>query len=140
MSNLAVCLDASIVVDRLLRPRDPYLGRYWNEWKAEGRPLIAPQLLYYEVTNVIYQKLKTSQITLEETQKILRLLMVLPIHLSTQANLHERALRLANELQLDATYDAHYLALAWLEGAELYTRDARFVRRAQQKYELVQLV
>lgn len=140
MSSFSVCIDASLVIDRVLRPRDTRLGEYWHEWKAARRLLIAPQLLYYEATNVFYQKLKVAELTEGEAKKALRLMLTLPILLFTEKSLHQQALKMAQELGLSATYDAHYLALAWQEGAELFTRDVRFARAAQKKYDWVRLV
>jgi predicted nucleic acid-binding protein len=140
MSNSAVCIDTSVVVDRLLHPRDAKLGRLWHDWKMHSRLLIAPQLLYYETTNVIYQKLRSGYIIGDEVRKLLRLLLALPIQTFNQISLHEEALLIAKELDLGATYDAHYLALALHEGAEFFTRDARFARAAQKQYDWVQLI
>ncbi len=139
MSNSAICIDASVVVDRIFRPQDARLGRSWYAWKSAARPLIAPQLLTYEVTNVIYQRLKAGDIIVTEARKAMRITLLLPIRLFAPAELHEKAIEMARDLTLGATYDAHYLALAWQEGAEFYTRDARLARAAQ-KYDWVRLL
>lgn len=141
MSNLpAVCIDASIVADRILQRRDVRLGQYWHEWKTARRALIAPSLLYYEVTNVFYQKLKKGEITDSEVRKALSLVAGLSIKLYEETGLHEKAVQIAHESGLAATYDAHYLALAWQEGAEFYTRDARFARAVQGSFGFVRLI
>lgn len=140
MSNSVVCIDASVVIDRLLRPHDAKLGRHWHEWKMKSRLLIAPQLLYYEATNVIYQKLRSGDIVENEVRKLFRLLLALPVQTINPANLHEEALLIAKELELGATYDAYYLALAVHEGAELVTRDARLARAARKRYDWIQLI
>jgi predicted nucleic acid-binding protein len=140
MSSFSVCVDASIVVDRILQPRDMRLGQHWHEWKLAKRPLIAPQLIYYEATNVFYQKYKVGEITESEVKKAVRLLLSLSVQLFVDTSLHERAIQMAHEFGLGATYDAHYLALAWQQGAVLYTRDARFARAVQAKYDWIQLV
>ncbi len=49
------------------------------------------------------------------------------------AKLHLVAFEFAGRLGLEAVYDAHYLALAELSSAELWTTDERLVNRALNK-------
>jgi predicted nucleic acid-binding protein len=140
MSTWPVCVDASIIVDRLLRRQDEALNRQWREWQRSRTRLLAPRLLYYEVTNVIHQRTVAGEITVEESQKTIRALLAQPIELFNDADLHLSALALARELSLSATYDAHYLALAYKTDAELWTRDRSLARAAQQKYAWVHLL
>lgn len=48
------------------------------------------------------------------------------IEVRESPQIHLRALELAQELQMPAVYDTHYLALADIMGCELWTADERF--------------
>ncbi len=90
-----------------------------------GVRLVAPTLLYYEVTNSLYRYLKAGIFTLDTVEKTLRAAMALPVELVGEAHFHQRAKDLAAKYNLPATYDAHYLALAEHLDVELWTADAR---------------
>ena len=89
--------------------------------------IVAPTLLYYEVTNGLYRYQKASALPLEVVEKALAAALALPIELVSNKELHARAKDAAAMYNLSATYDAHYLALAqWLE-VDLWTADMRLV-------------
>jgi len=54
--------------------------------------------------------------------------------------MHRRALQLAQELNLSAAYDAHYLALAEQFGAEFWTADQRLANNVSSRLPWVHLV
>jgi len=53
---------------------------------------------------------------------------------------HFQALALADALDLAATYDAHYLALAEHLGCELWTDDQRLMRRVASSLPFVRWI
>lgn len=131
MLNSPICVDASVVI-RLVqstRPESPVVA-LWREWRRLGRPLVAPTLLYYEVSNSLHRYAGRGEMTREEAHKALDLALRLRLTLFGDAELHRRALDWAGRLNLPASYDAHYLALAELFGAELWTDDRRLVHVA----------
>jgi predicted nucleic acid-binding protein len=140
MNDSLVCVDASIVVDRILGFDEPQLWAQWDVWIKSGAQLIAPRLIYYETTNAIYQIGKKSQLSPEAMAEAIQMLLTLPIKLFADLFLHSIAFALARELAFGATYDAHYLALAKQSDCEFWTRDARLARAAQQKYDWVRLL
>jgi predicted nucleic acid-binding protein len=140
MNTSLVCVDASIVVDRLIQLDDPQLATLWDEWIKTKIILVAPLLIRYEVVNVLYQVNKKSQLSRETTDEAIRALNRLPMQLYSDAELHNRAFTMAKELALGATYDAHYLALASSLDCEFWTRDAKLARAAQVKYKWVRLL
>jgi predicted nucleic acid-binding protein len=67
----------------------------------------------------------------EEGAEALEAALALDIALYGDADLHRRALELAQRFSLPATHDAHYLALAERLGAEFWTADRRLTRAVQ---------
>lgn len=127
-NSSTVCVDASIVIQRVVSNAAEDL---WETWTQSGVRLIAPTLLYYEVTNGLYRYLKAGIFSLETVEKTLRAAMALPIELVGEADLHQRAKDLAAKYNLPAAYDAHYLALAEPLEVELWTADARLFNAVQ---------
>lgn len=128
MSNSStVCVDASVVLRRALQPDDDIIKRLWQSWVDDDVRLVAPTLLFYEVTNGLYRQQRNKVLSPETIEKALELALDLPINLVNEANLHLRAREIAVKYNLPATYDAHYLALAeWME-AEFWTADMKLV-------------
>ena len=65
---------------------------------------------------------------------------LLPIRLYADSDLHRDAHRFATELNLPATYDAHYLATAALNDATFWTSDKRLVSLVRGKLDWVRYV
>jgi predicted nucleic acid-binding protein len=122
-SVTAGCIDASLVV-RLL-DADPAVVTVWERLVQSDGDLIAPSLLHYEVANALHQQQRTGRITAETAYDGLRRVLYLPIELHGDARLHSRALEIAHEHQMQATYDAHYVALAERFRVPLWTCDRR---------------
>ena len=136
MSNSeTVCIDASIVLRYVLMPDDAPIKTVWQTWVKDEINLVAPSLLFYEVTNGLYQQQRNKYLSPETIWKTLELSLDLPITLVNEKNLHLRAREIAMQYNLPATYDAHYLALAEWMDIELWTADMRLVK-AVQSFEL----
>ena len=127
-NSSTVCVDARIVVQHVVSDAAEDL---WEAWAQSSVRLIAPTLLYYEVTNGLYRYLKAGIFSLETVEKTLRAALALPIDLIGEADLHQRAKDLAAKYNLPAAYDAHYLALAERFNVELWTADARLFNAVQ---------
>ncbi len=129
MSNSeTVCIDASIVLRHVLMPDDAPIKKIWQSWVSNGINLVAPSLLFYEVTNGLYQQERNKYLSPETIWKSLEYSLDLPITLVNEKNLHMRAREIAIQYNLPATYDAHYLALAEWMDIELWTADMRLVK------------
>jgi predicted nucleic acid-binding protein len=116
-------VDASLII-RVLDADSAALP-VWARLVEAGGDLIAPSLLHYEVANALHQQQQSGMITAETAQDGLWRVMNLPIELHGDARLHSRALKIAHERRLPATYDAHYVALAERFGVPLWTCDRR---------------
>lgn len=136
-----VCVDASVVVC-LVTGGDgaEEIARLWAEWSQAGKHIGAPALLAYEVTNALWRYVHAGELATDEAQAALDAALGLGIVLHTDAGLHRRAMDLAGQAGLSATYDAHYIALAEAFDAELWTTDARLVKRMDGRAVQLRLV
>jgi predicted nucleic acid-binding protein len=109
-------------------PDDAPIKKVWQAWVKNETNLVAPSLLFYEVTNGLYQQQRNKYLSPETIWKTLELSLDLPITLVNEKNLHLRAREIAMQYDLPATYDAHYLALAEWMDIELWTADRRLIK------------
>lgn len=128
MSNsTTVCVDASVILRYVLQPENESIQNVWQSWIADEVSLVAPSLLFYEVTNALYQQQRNKVLSPETIWETLELSLDLPITLVNEKNLHLKAREIAMRFNLPATYDAHYLALAEWMDVDLWTADIRLV-------------
>ena len=123
-----VVVDTSIAIKWVLQESDSDIAETMLiEWSSNGVVILAPALLTYEVTNALYKKARKGEITFETAKEALTkvLLSGVALNFSQDTNLGRRAIELARQFGLTATYDAHYLALSEREGCELWTADKR---------------
>ena len=131
-----VCVDASVVLKRILVPDDEPVKKQWLSWDSQQVQIVAPTLLYYEVTNGLYRQQKNGLLSPEIVRDSLELALSMPIQLINEIGLHQRAREIATKYKLPATYDAHYLALADGMGIEFWTADLRLLNTVKP-YKLV---
>ena len=120
-----LCLDASFLVNVLMGALEEEHTGLWEEWQTAERPMIAPLLLRYEVTNAFHRMRWQARADEVQVQSALRALLQMPIRYIDDDLLPLEALAVARGFQLSATYDAHYVALAARYGADLWTSDRR---------------
>ena len=125
MSSRAVCVDASLVGRLVADPADGVSRRLWEEWDSARRDIVAPGLLFYEVSNVLYRYARAGWIGKEAARLALSAALALPIRLIHAAEVHTRALEIAHRFSLPAAYDAHYLAVAEMLSGEFWTGDLK---------------
>ena len=140
MSDSSLCVDASLVIRLIADPRDTAVSRLWDQWDEDGRPIAAPTLLFYEVSNALHRYRRAGMMSDAAVRLALQAALALPVQLYGEAELHGRALDLAERLGLPAAYDAHYLALAEWLGAQYWTADVRLGRAVQGALPWVHVV
>ncbi len=140
MSSSCLCVDANLVVRLVADPADESVQQLWEQWDAEGRQLAAPTLVTCEVTNALYRYQKLGLMSASSVRLALKAALALPLKLHGEADLHWRAVELAERFSLPAAYDAHYLALGAQLGGEFWTADAKLARAVQAKLPWVRLV
>jgi predicted nucleic acid-binding protein len=134
-----ICVDASVVVRLVAHPSDVVVRELWDAWDREARVLIAPTLLYYEVSNALYQYLRHGLMSVESARMALRAALALPVQMHGEPAVHADAVAMAERHKLTATYDAHYLVLAAQMGAEFWTLDHRLVEAVSDRLPWVRL-
>jgi len=138
---VAICVDASFIIRLVTQPPENSLYLLlWEQWLASDREIIAPALLPYEVSNGLYKYVVTKMTTLEESVQLLQEALTLPITLHYQTSLCQKGHSLADRLNLSASYDAHYLALAEHFNAEFWTCDRRLFNAVRSRLSWVNLV
>jgi predicted nucleic acid-binding protein len=100
----------------------------WRSWADEGRELVAPTLLRYEITNALHRMARQQLLRPDTAREALQAALALPIRPVETPDLLVRAFTLAQDLALPAASDAHYLAVAESCQGELWTADTRLAR------------
>jgi predicted nucleic acid-binding protein len=135
------CVDASLVVSLVLRSAvGVQAAELWRRWAAEGRTIVAPSLLYYEVCNALHRYVVSGEVAPDDAADALDAVLDLPIAVEPDADLHREALAAARRFGLPAAYDAHYLAVAERWRADLWTVDRRLHERMRSQVTWVHRV
>jgi predicted nucleic acid-binding protein len=93
---------------------------------ASREPIVAPPLLPSEMMNLLRQRAGT--LTLPQAQALLSQFPAVPISLRFPRRMYRRVLELADQYDLPAVYDAHYVALSELLGATFWTANELLLR------------
>lgn len=142
MSDVVV-VDANLALKWVLIEEDSTQSmRLLEKWTNEGKEVIAPALFAYEVTNILHRQAVTGKLTHDEALQGLSKLFSLGIVLkfSFYDEMSKQAINYAHRFHLPATYDAHYLALAFREGCEFWTADTRLWNVVQSELTWVHLL
>jgi predicted nucleic acid-binding protein len=126
---MTIALDASAAIAVLSTPEG--FGVLAHEH------LIAPALLWSEVTSVLHRAVIRSQVSAVFGREALERLLTSSVEQRAPATLVANAWAIADALGWSKTYDAEYISLARLEGCVLVTADAR-QRRAAGRFVEVQ--
>lgn len=140
-TSFTICIDSNFIVRLLVGYYEEtiYL-EMWNKWCNANTKIVAPDLINYEVTNVLWRLNKTNQINYTQAQIALTESFNLGIELYSNSELHQDALAIAEKFQLSAAYDVHYLALAEKMQIDFYTCDKKLFNSVQQNFPRIKLV
>jgi predicted nucleic acid-binding protein len=93
---------------------------------SRGDLLLAPDLLYAEIGNVVWKRLGRGELDLSKTDAILDELLAAPVKVFPIARIMRETVRIAHRYRR-TFYDASYLALAIQESCALITADLRLL-------------
>ncbi len=104
-----------------------------GKWFENKVTISVPSLWLVETTSIVHKLVRRHQITSDEAEAVLSILLDLPIKVIPEdADFCRRAYAWASTLGQFSAYDGFYLALADRLQAELYTSDKRLFNRCQQ--------
>jgi predicted nucleic acid-binding protein len=77
-----VCIDASFLLRLLtVQESNSIYEKLWNQWQENGTELVAPTLIFYEITNGLYRYIRAEELTENEGENLLELALSFPINL-----------------------------------------------------------
>ena len=134
-----ICVDSSAAVKWIVHEdRSEQTLALYHPTVLADEPIYAPPLLPIEVTNVLYQRLRSRDgPSRDEVAALLTKFLAFPIVLHNPAGLHQKALALAAAHGLPAAYDAHYLAVAESLGCVFWTDDQWLLRASAGRLPFV---
>lgn len=94
-------------------------------WLDRGCELLAPDLIFAELGNIVWKKIGRRELDDEEGRAVLRGVRSVPFTVHPARDLLPLAFEIALGLRRTA-YDSMYLALAVTEGSVFVTADRRF--------------
>lgn len=118
----AVVVDASVAVKWFFPEPHAQAAR---QVLSGRRTLLAPELIWAEVANVLWKRVQREELTPEAAQQILQDFKRFPLHTYPIKTLLEPAWRLAVERRI-SVHDGLYLALAVSRECKLVTADRPF--------------
>ena len=127
---MSVVIDASIIIAAVIPSEVSHLvaNQALTVWSSAGTTLIAPPLLYAEVTAVLRKLSSTGRLTQMQAEQLLETICALPIEIIHDIAVYETALKLAHRHNLVRAYDTQYLAVAEQVNGTFWTADRRFVQ------------
>ena len=128
MNRSCIVVDTSVAIKWAVKEEDsPIALALLSEWTNKELIILAPGLLSYETTNVLHQRVRKGRLSSGEAQEALREIIfnLITFDFTYTPDLCTRAIQLAQQFGLPATYDAQYLALAESKACEFWTADSR---------------
>jgi len=106
---------------------------------SRAHELLAPTLWRSETLSSVYEAVRRGELAPEKAQERLDYVNRLKIRLLGDAVLRRLAWRLAEQLDLESTYEAEYIALTKLQGDAFVSTDADRLERAAAVVETATL-
>ena len=122
-----IVIDSSVVIKWFFD--EPYCAearRILQAFRKGTVTLLAPDLIYAELGNVVWKKHRFQGVAAADAQQVVEELQQLPLIVTSSADLLADAYRLA-VAQQRTVYDALYLALSLREHAPFVSADQKLV-------------
>ncbi len=126
----AYAVDASTVLAALVEEAHSNSARQFFETLAADDEIVAPGFILVECTSNLRRKAFAGTLTNQEAIEKLELALRIPIRQVWTYRQHRSALAISAQRGTRRAYDAHYLAIASDEGAELVTIDGGMYQSA----------
>ncbi len=121
-----VCVDASMILAWLLPAEESLqIANLIEGWIRQKVELVAPPLLYAEVTSVLREAVFFKRISSEEGETAFAIFCALGVKVPHIPDLHRRAWDLAKTFNRPKAYDSHYVAVSDARGCPLWTVDKK---------------
>jgi predicted nucleic acid-binding protein len=118
-------LDASVMIKLFI---DQPGSERVAERVAQAGELLAPDLLWTEVGNVLWKYVRSGDLEATQARELLTEMMLMPVRVTSAGELAGDALEIATRCGC-TVYDGMYLALAVRQRAVVLTADERLVRK-----------
>ncbi len=127
-----VCIDSSGTLLFLL-PYDltPSATALWRAWVKEETEIVAPPLLFAEITSALRESVNFGRIEDAEGERALSIFVRLGVRSVYPGDLRRRAWALAKAHSRPQAHDAEYPAIAATLGCDLWTADPRLTEAVQ---------
>jgi predicted nucleic acid-binding protein len=136
-----ICLDASVVAKLVLPEEHSDLARaLYSATVTAGEPIVAPDLLPFEVTNIIRKRMVREGMSLADADLAITEFQSLAVTLTTPPEIHREALELTDACGLRAAYDAHYVVLARRFDCDLWTDDEDLIQVVGKRLSFVRAI
>jgi predicted nucleic acid-binding protein len=141
LPNSRACVDAKLVIKLALDEESSDKARArWEQWRNEDAEIVAPSLLFHEVTSTLRNKVYRGVMVYDEATEALEALLSLPITVIEVPNRHERAWELATRFSRPSAYDANYLVVAEAMECAFWTADRRLYNAVKEGFPAINLV
>jgi predicted nucleic acid-binding protein len=112
MSGDEIVVDASLALKWVLEePHSVEAKALLEDWRSNGRRLIAPALFLYEVTNTLAKRMQRRELTLERAKELMRFFLESGPILSQLAAMHPRALELMERFRMRSDSECETLMM-----------------------------
>ena len=124
----SVCVDASLALAWLLADiHSEQADSLWQEWTERAIDLVAPPMFHAEVASSLRKNVYFNHILPAEGERLFTIYSEIPVRIIEGQEMRQKAWQLSKEFNLPVCYDMQYLAVAELEGCDLWTLDRRLI-------------
>lgn len=136
-----ICIDASLAVKWVLA--EEYSERalaFLQNCINSDTKFVAPSHIRFEVTSVIRNHVYRGNISERTGKEAFNVFHDIHLDLRHDRQIFDEAWRLALIYKRPTTYDSYYLALAKLEGCDLWTADRRLINAVKESLPWVKWI
>lgn len=133
-----VVVDASIALKWVLpEPDTPVAVALLKDWLTNNVRIVAPSWFACEVANILYRRAQRGQFTIHDAHQALTGVLDVVERIPESTAEAHRAMDIAAATARAASYDAIYLSLALIIGADYWTADEIFYSATRSGYAQV---